>query len=207
MKNTSAESRFDRSLHDHLSRGYNSALENIHNGKADTTLDQLRAAAEHPERLKTLSKLFISVDSSKPMTAIRNYWDKRPPLAQWSLMNLSHTPLALVTGYDFFELLVKCGFIDYKGHLNENPEIMEKKVQAMGGKTEFLLKYGVKFGKYLCPEVQVVEPFIAPLRKLHGIFAGTMDKIRGDVRAAREKREAVTNISADTRRNIQTQLN
>lgn len=169
--------------------GYKRGLEAVQNGQADEALNKLRAAAEHPERLSSLSKLLIAVDDSRPMNSIRNYWDKRPHLAQWSLLNLQNTPLALVTGYDFWELLIKCGFIDYKGHLHEDPAIMEQKVQAMGGKADFLLTHGIKIGKYLCPEVKLVEPFIGPLRKLHSIFADTMDKVRGQVRAARLERE------------------
>jgi|GEM_PF-6063398 len=188
---------------------YDKALDHVTSGKADSALDQLNALAEHPENLSTLSKTLIAVDSSRPMTAIRNYWDKRPPLAQWSLMNLNNTPLALATGYDFFELLVKFGFVDYKGHLHEDPKVMEQKVQAMGGKTKYLLQYGVKIGKYLLPEVAVVEPFIKPLQKLHGIIGNTLDKVRGDIRSARQVREAparnIANISHATRQNLQHQ--
>lgn len=185
---------------------YQMAHEKVASGEADRYLDKLNAIVEHPDNLKKIKETLIDLDSSIPMRHFRKYWDKLPHTAQWALMHLSKGSIVSLTGGPI-HLLIKFGFINYKGHLNENGQIMEEKIQAMGGLDKYMLKYGVKIGKYFVPELAGVEPFVDPLIKLQNISDKTLNRVRGAVRAAREVREApernIEKISSSTRGGLQ----
>ncbi len=190
----------------------NMDMEGLHkavkSGKVDNLINRLDQIAQHPESLKKLTNLMIEVDSSAPIRHFRKFWDKLPHLAQWATMHISKGFLVMSSTHGPIELMIKNGFIVYKGHLNENGQIMEEKIQALGGMDKYMLKYGVKIGKYFAPELAAVEPFIDPLLKLQDVGDKTMEKVRHGVRAAREAREApehnIANISNATRSNLQT---
>lgn len=185
---------------------YRMAHEKVASGEADRYLDKLNQIVEHPDNLKKIKETMIDIDSSLPIRHFRKYWNKLPHTAQWALLHLSKGSLVSLSGGPI-HLLIKFGFITYKGHLNENGQIMEEKIQAMGGLDKYMLKYGVKIGKYFVPELAAVEPFVEPLIKLQNISDKTLNRVRGAVRAAREVREApernIEKISTNTRSGLQ----
>jgi len=182
--------------------------EAVKSGKVDGLIDRMEEYANHPTTVKKLTSLMISVDKSAPIRHFRTFWNKLPQLAQWAIMHGTKGPMMMSSNNGPIELMIKNGFINYKGHLNENGEIMEEKIQAMGGMNKYLLKYGVKIGKYFVPELKEVEPFVEPMLKLQNLGDKTMEKVRHAVRAARETREEpkrnIQKISSDVRSNLQT---
>lgn len=176
----------EKSLESHLRNA-------VESGKADDLLARLEKTSENPHDLQTVTDLLIAVDASKPMTAFRNFWqggegrEGLPPLAKWSIMK---TVRAQLSGSVALDTMVKFGFINYDAHLDENGQVNEEKVRKMGGMNKYLLKYGVKFGKYFVPELAAIEPYVAPLLKLQEIGGTILDKTRPAMREARRLREA-----------------
>lgn len=151
-------------------------------GEVDDLIDRIDAYSKHPATLKSLTELLETVDQSFPMRHFRTFWNSLPHLAQWGLMHGTKGP-NIFSGSGPIQTLIKFGFIDYKGHMNENGQIMEEKITAMGGWDKFMLKYGIKIGKYFVPELAPVEPFVEPLLKLNNIADKTMSQSREYLRS------------------------
>jgi hypothetical protein len=176
-------------------------------GDVDDLIDRIDKYSTRPATLKSLTELMEKVDQCGPMRHFRSFWNGLSHLAQWGLMHGTKGP-NIFSGRGPIQTLIKFGFIDYKGHLNENGEIMEEKIVAMGGWDKFFLKYGIKFGKYFFPELTVVEPFVGPLTKLDNIADNTLFQSRQYLRSLHEIVEKpeknIANISDATRSQMET---
>lgn len=177
------------------------------NIEVDDLIDRLDKYSTHPATLKSLTELLETVDQSAPIRHFRSFWNKLPHLAQWALMHGTKGP-NIFSGSGPIQTLIKFGLIDYKGYLNEDGEIMEEKIVAMGGWDKFLLQYGVQFGKYLLPELAEVEPFIGPLLKLDNIADKTLSQSRQYLRSMHEIVEKpeknIENIQDNARSQMET---
>ena len=156
-------------------------------------ISRIEAYANHPDTIKSLTKLMERVDQSSPMRRFRAYWNGLSHVTQWGLMHVTKA----LSGSGPIQTMVRFGFIDYKGHKGEDGQIMEEKIISMGGWEKFLVTYGVKFGKYVFPELKAVEPFVGPLLKLDKISVKTLSHVRVYLRSLHQIQEnPENNISA-----------
>jgi hypothetical protein len=181
------------------------AEEIVLRGESDKYLGKLQEVANHPDNLLKITKVLSQIDNSTAMNGFRKAWNKLPRLAQWAVMRMG-TPGNVFSSHGPFHMLIKFGFIEYKGHLNENGQINDEKIQAMGGMEKYLLKYGVKFGKYFFPELAPIEPYIDPLIKLSTIQDNWLTKIRHNLREVRQQntlpQRNIHRISKGTKKEI-----
>jgi len=185
----------------------NALKEKMTSGEVDDLIDRIDQYSTHPATLKTLTELLGTVDQIAPMRYFRKFWNKLPHLAQWGLMHSTKGP-NLFSSRGPIQTLIRLGFIDYKGHMNEDGKIMEEKIAAMGGFDKFMFKYGVKVGKYFIPELAPLEPFVGPLLKLDNIADKMMSQNRQYLRAQHEIIEKpeknIENISDTSRSQMES---
>ena len=157
--------------------------------KGQENLQKLDQWASNPESFHGIGKVLSYFDTSLPMRKFRDWWEQRDHLTQWALMYGTTPPQTWMFNAGPIQALVKFGFIKYKGHYNENEEKMEAEIDKMGGMPNFLLKYGVKFGKYFIPELAGMEPFVEPLMKVQGMENKAIRNIRRSIRRHRANYE------------------
>ncbi len=164
-----------------------------------TDLNQLDAAiikieekSKDPETIMDLTKAAITIDQSAPIRYFRKFWDRLPKLAQFALMHTTKGPF-IMSSNGPIQVMMKLGLLNYKGHLDEKGQIMDEKIQAMGGSNKLLKKYGVKIGKYFVPELRVVEPMVEQISKyedrLDKVSQNILPTLREKVRAHRNTTE------------------
>ena len=101
-------------------------------------ISRIEAYANHPDTIKSLTKLMERVDQSSPMRRFRAYWNGLSHVTQWGLMHVTKA----LSGSGPIQTMVRFGFIDYKGHKGEDGQIMEEKIISMGGWEKFLVMAG-----------------------------------------------------------------
>ncbi|MCC6643253.1 hypothetical protein IT411_00730 [Candidatus Peregrinibacteria bacterium] len=150
--------------------------------------DKLEKILSHPQNQQKLGDVLHKIDQTSVMRHLRKTWDRLSQAAQWAIMHFSKGPgVASSTGP--IHLLVRLGFINYKGHLDEKGKVMEEKVQKMGGTDRYLLKYGVKIGKYFFPELRSIEPLVEPLLKVSKSTDKALSTVRGNLLSRRSSKE------------------
>lgn len=178
-------------------------------GQLESVISKVEETAKDPQTLKDLTKAAITIDQSAPFRYFRKFWDRLPKLAQFALMHTTKGPF-IMSSNGPIQIMMKFGLINYKGHLNEKGEVMDEKIQEMGGSSKLLKKYGVKIGKYFIPELRAVEPMVEQIavyeERLDKVSQNIMPKVRESVRANRNKVEGpAININmqqGDTRAKI-----
>ncbi len=169
-------------------------------------VNQLEKFFENPQHINKLTKLIISLNKSKPVKAMRFVWDKTPKVIQYGMLNASE-----VVGPDFLGYLVKTGIIEYKGFKNEDKQIMEAKINALGGQKKVFRKYGIKYGQYFFPELKVLSPLEPSFERIDKLQDKVTSKIRKSVRESNEESkilsENIEDITNLTRQNIKSTLN
>lgn len=183
-------------------------------GQLDAIITKIEEKSKDPQTLKDLTKAAITVDQSAPIRYFRKFWDRLPELAQCAMMHITKGPF-IMSSNGPIQIMMKFGLINYKGHLNEKGEVMDAKIQAMGGPTKLLKRYGVKIGKYFIPELKAIEPMVEQIAKyedrLDKVSLAIMPKVRESVRTNRLKVEGpAININlqqGDTRAKVADTIN
>ncbi len=174
------------------------AADLVNSDKGKAALDKIKKWAEDPKSVEGIGKSLSWLDTSAPMRSFRAWWNRRSRLAQWAIMygsTAAVTPTLLVQNSGIIQTMIKFGFITYKGHVSESGEPledakkMEDEIDRMGGMSDFLVKYGVKVGKYVYPELEAVEPFIEPLMSAKGSANKGLRNLRANIRRRRGKFE------------------
>lgn len=173
--------------------------------KGKEYLKKLETWAENPESFHGIGKILSYFDTCLPMRKFRAWWDQRDRLTQWALMYGTTPPQMWIHQAGPIQALIKVGFLNYKGHHNENAAKMEDEIDKMGGMSDFMAKYGVKFGKYIFPELAPIEPLVEPLLKIKGLGNQALRNVRRSVYYHREKyeREQLKPIDVMVSTNVQ----
>jgi len=137
--------------------------------KGQEYMRKLEQWSANPENFHGAGRVLSYFDTSLPMRKFRAWWDQRNHLTQWALMKGTTPPPLWLTNVGPIQALVKFGFISYKGHHNEDREQMEQAIDKMGGMPDYLTKYGVKYGKYIFPELAEIEPLVKQIVRVKGI--------------------------------------
>lgn len=157
--------------------------------KGQEYLKKLDQWAENPDAFHGIGKILSYFDTCLPMRKFRAWWDQRDHLTQFALMYGTTPPQMWIQQAGPIQALIKVGFLKYKGHNQENQEKMEAQIDKMGGMGDYLAKYGIKFGKYIFPELEAVEPLVEPLLKLKGAGNKALRNVRRSVYYHRAKYE------------------
>jgi len=157
--------------------------------KGKEYLHKLEQWSANPENFHGAGKMLSYFDTSLPMRKFRAWWDQRDRLTQWALIKGCTPPQLWLTDVGPLQALVKFGFLSYKGHHNENEEQMEQAIDKMGGMPDYLARYGVKFGKYIFPELAEIEPLVEPMLKVKGLSNKAIRNLRRSVRRHRARYE------------------
>lgn len=169
-------------------------------------VDQLEKFFEKPQHINKLTKLMVSLNKSKPVKAMRFVWNKIPMTIQYGMLNTSE-----VVGPNFLGYLVKTGIIEYKGFKNAETQIMEAKINNLGGRKRAFRKYGLKYGQYFFPELKVLKPLEPSFDKIDKLEDKVVANIRHAIRESNEESkilsENIENIKNLTRQNINSTLN
>jgi len=195
-------------------------LANAYNTKeAQDAIAKIEAYGKNPENIGAISKPICYLDTTLPMRKFRTWWDNRSRLMQWAIMKACTPPMFQLQNAGPIQTLIKFGLITYKGHYNENPQKLQQqidsemerkvddKIDDMGILEKYLLKYGVKLGKYVYPELAAVEPFVEPLMRVKDVQTNVLRNIRHNVRRHRLKYESTQVQPADVAVSTEVQAN
>lgn len=174
--------------------------------KGKEYLGKLDQWASNPENFHGAGKILSYFDTCLPMRKFRAWWDQRDRLTQWALMKGCTPPQLWLYDMGPLQALVKFGFLTYKVHHNENEQKMEEAIDKMGGMPDYLARYGVKFGKYIFPELAEIEPFVEPMLKVKGLSNKGIRNLRRSVRRhrARYEREQLKPVDVVVTTNVQS---
>ncbi len=139
---------------------------------------------KQPEAIEKITEVVSAIDKHCDM--VRKAWDKMPADLQWAIRfadTRSPTPSPI-------DMMIKLGMLTFKGHLDKGGNINETKIKKESELEQLLLKYGVKLGKWVFPELAALEPFVEPLNKLKGVQDDILSTVRRGVTANRENRLA-----------------
>lgn len=142
----------------------------------DAVISKIEEKSMDPETIKDLAKAAITIDQSAPIRYFRKFWDRLPKLAQFALMHTTKGPF-IMSSNGPIQVMMKFGLLQYKGHLDEKGQIMDEKIQAMGGSSKLLQKYGVKIAGFFIPELRAIEPIIEQISK----YEDRLDKISQNI--------------------------
>lgn len=115
------------------------------------------------------------------MDTIRGIWAKTPDEVKWAVMYMP----ALFKGNPALlhlmplHLMVKCGLLDYPEKSVKNSAEVEKKA----------IEYGIKYGKYIQPELAALQPLIAPIQKVIDLEEKFFADLRGHLQAKKGARQ------------------
>ena len=151
----------------------------------DTLLKQLDEVSKNPENEAKLVNVMSKIDKSAPIKAFReNFWNKLPKIAQWGMMQ-SVGPGAASS--PTINLLLKSGFITYKGHMDKEGNVDDKKIAKMGEFKKWVGAKAIKVGAWFIPELKPIAPFVDPLMKLDKVKGDVLTRVRGKLRDLREE--------------------
>ncbi len=171
--------------------------------KQERIANQIEQLAKHPKNKEILYKLVSTIDKTSSMKSLRTAWNKLPKNAQLSAITFARIPG--IGGP--IEYMIKVGLLNYKGHLDEQGEVMEKKVAKLGGAEKILLKYGIKVGALFFPELRPIVPLIKPIMKIEEHMGNNAAYVRQRLHRERIEQKNVRREIKGIAHNIRDQAN
>ncbi len=108
-------------------------------------------AADLEEVEKLVFKVIDKVDESAPMNKLRQYWRHVPHFVRWAIIHVPGTvPNPIL---QTCSTLMSCGFLPYE----DDPQMNDEYHKHKDNYDQTLLKWGVKIGKYILPELAELE--------------------------------------------------